>query len=104
MTETEKLELLKLMTDEADESVLRAYLYLAAVKFIARAYPFRTDVVDVPDRYAQQHVEIAAYLINKRGGEGETGHTENGISRQYEAGSVPDSMLKGITPCAGVLK
>lgn len=100
----EKLEQLKLMTDEADESVLRAYLYQAAGKVIARAYPFRGDVVEVPERYTQQQLEIAAYLISKRGGEGETGHTENGISRQYEAGSVPDSMLKGITPCAGVLK
>ena len=34
---------------------------------------------------------------------GETAHSENGISRSYESATVPDSMLKHITPHASVL-
>ena len=49
-------------------------------------------------------VEIAAYLMNKRGAEGETYHGENGVNRTYENASVPASMLAGVTPfCGGVL-
>ena len=48
-------------------------------------------------------VEIATYLLNKRGGEGELSHSENGISRSYENGDVPESMMRQIVPMAGVL-
>ena len=35
----------------------------------------------IRDRYSYLQVEIATYLLNKRGGEGELSHSENGISR-----------------------
>ena len=35
------------------------------------------------------------------GSEGQTSHTENGITRQYESADVPASMLKTITPHVG---
>ena len=65
MTQTEKLSLLKEMTDETKDAV---------------------------------------YLLNKRGAEGETAHSENGISRSYESADIPESMLSGIIPFAGVFK
>ena len=49
-------------------------------------------------------VEVAAYLLNKRGAEGETAHSENGISRSYEDGDVPSSLLRDIVPYAGVVR
>lgn len=48
-------------------------------------------------------VEIAAYMLNKRGAEGETAHSENGVSRSYEDGDIPATLLRRITPMAGVL-
>ena len=103
MTDTEKLTLLKAMTGEKDESVLSTYLSIAGNKVLKRAYPFDSTVTVVPDRYAYNQVEIAAYLVNKRGAEGETAHSENGISRSYEDGDVPPTLLREIVPCASLI-
>ncbi|EHO32983.1 hypothetical protein HMPREF0995_02921 [Lachnospiraceae bacterium 7_1_58FAA] len=103
MTDTEKLTMLKVMTGEKDESVLSTYLSIAGNKVLKRAYPFDSTVTVVPDRYAYNQVEIAAYLVNKRGAEGETAHSENGISRSYEDGDVPPTLLREIVPCASLI-
>lgn len=103
MTDTEKLTMLKAMTGEEDESVLSTYLSIAGNKVLKRAYPFDSTVTVVPDRYAYNQVEIAAYLVNKRGAEGETAHSENGISRSYEDGDVPPTLLREIVPCASLI-
>ena len=103
MTDTEKLTMLKAMTGEKDESVLSTYLSIAGNKVLKRAYPFDSTVTVVPDRYAYNQVEIAAYLVNKRGTEGETAHSENGISRSYEDGDVPPTLLREIVPCASLI-
>ena len=105
MTQAEKLQLLKAMVGESDpEEVLLAYLNIAGSKIINRAYPFGTDEPEVPQRYDFLHCEIAAYLLNKRGAEGQTSHSENGISRSYESADVPESMLGAVTPMVGVLR
>lgn len=108
-TDEEKLTMLKSLLneekgDETADSVLLAYLSLAGRKVIQRAYPYRDDVEIVPDKYATNQVEIACYLLNKRGAEGETYHSENGINRSYENADVPESMLSRVLPFAGVLK
>ena len=105
MTQAEKLKLLKAMVGESDsEEVLLAYLNIAGGKILNRAYPFGTAETEVPKRYDFLHCEIAAYLLNKRGAEGQTGHSENGISRSYESADVPESMLSAVTPMVGVLR
>ena len=105
MTQTEKLQQLKAIVGESDtEEVLLAYLNLAGSKILARAYPFGAEETEVPNRYAYLQCEIAAYMLNKRGAEGQTGHMENGISRSYESADVPESMLKAVTPVVGVLR
>lgn len=104
MTQTEKLTLLKAMVGSSDtDDVLLAYLDLAGAKIINRAYPYDSEVTEVPRRYEFLQCEIAAYLLNKRGAEGQTGHSENGISRSYESAGVPESMLGAVTPMVGVL-
>lgn len=105
MTQVEKLKLLKAMVGESDnEEVLLAYLDIAGSKILNRAYPYGTDETEVPTRYDFLHCEIAAYLLNKRGAEGQTGHNENGISRSYESADVPESMLGAVTPMVGVIR
>lgn len=105
MTQTEKLTLLKAMVGSSDtDDVLLAYLDLAGAKIINRAYPYDSEVTEVPRRYEFLQCEIAAYLLNKRGAEGQTGHSENGISRSYESAGVPESMLGAVTPMVGVLR
>lgn len=105
MTQEEKLAALKAMVGSSDsDEVLSAYLKLAGGKIIAKAFPYQTDVTEVPAQYSYLQVEIAAYMLNKRGAEGQTAHSENGVSRSYESADVPASMLKAITPCCGVIK
>lgn len=103
MTIEERLEVLRAMSDETDEVILRAYLNLAGQKVIEKAFPFRQDVKDVPDKYIFNQIEIAVYLLDKQGAGGQTSHSENGISRRYESASVPNSMLKGIIPFGKVV-
>lgn len=106
MTYTEKLTMLKALvgvSDNTQDAVLTVYLTLSKNKILHRAYPYDRTQRDVPDEYCTLQCEIAAFLWNKRGAEGQTSHSENGISRQYENGDVPESMLKSITPHCGTM-
>jgi hypothetical protein len=107
MTNEEKLTMLRVMIDTDSEdwsdNILLTYLKIAGRKIIDRAYPYDETVENVPKRYEILQCEIAAYLLNKRGAEGETSHSENGISRSYENADIPESMLDVITPfCGGI--
>jgi hypothetical protein len=104
MKQTEKLTLLKAMVGSSDtDDVLFAYLDIAGSKIINRAFPYDHEATEVPTRYEFLQCEIAAYLLNKRGAEGQTGHSENGISRSYESADVPESLLGAVTPMVGVI-
>ena len=85
------------------DDILTQYLTIAGQKIINRAYPYDETVTDVPRRYGVLQCEIAAYLLNKRGAEGEISHSENGVSRMYENADVPDSLLSEVIPHCGVL-
>ena len=107
MSENEKLNLLKALVGTVgfdEEKILEAYLRIAESIILKRLYPFDKDgEKKLPGSYAVKQCEIASYLYNKRGAEGETAHDENGIKRTYESGDVPPSMLKDIVPFAEVL-
>ena len=105
MTQEDKVTLLKAMVGESDtEEVLLAYLNIAGRKILNRAYPYGTEETEVPARYDFLQCEIAAYMLNKRGAEGQTSHSENGISRSYESADVPESLLGAVTPMVGVIR
>ena len=99
---SEKIEMLKAITGETDESILEVYLNIAGDVILRRLYPYGTEITQVPSPYQVRQVEIAAYLLNKRGAEGEINHMENGMSRTYGDSYVPPSYLRGIVPFAGV--
>ena len=103
MTESEKISMLQKMTDETDEETLLTYLKIAEDKVMKRLYPFDDSQEVMPSRYSLNQIQIACYLLNKRGAEGETSHSENGVSRAYESGDVPESLYKGIVPYVGVV-
>jgi hypothetical protein len=108
MTEVEKLSMLRVMVGQPNEGawsddVLISYLAIAGRKIINRAYPYDDTVTEVPRRYGYLQCDIAAYLLNKRGAEGQTSHSENGISRSYASADVPEAMLSEIIPHVGVL-
>ena len=103
MTDSEKLQMLKSMTGEPNDDVLSTYLRIAESIVVHRAYPFQ-ETAEMPAKYDIVQVEIAAYKWGRRGAEGETAHRENGISRSYEDGDLPASLLRRIIPCAGVVQ
>lgn len=105
MTESEKLTTLKAMVGGSDtDEVLSAYLNIAGTKIVDRVYPYNDEIEEVPKKYHTLQCEIAAYLINKRGAEGQTSHSENGITRSYENADIPSSMLRSVTPHVGIIK
>lgn len=105
MTESEMRNALKAMTGEKDDSVLSVYLLIAKDKVLNCLYPYENvESLEVPVRYHSVQIEIAVYLLNKRGAEGETVHNENGISRTYGSSDVPPAILRKITPFAGSIK
>ena len=104
MTEQQKIEIVSAMAGEANEVTVSAYLSLAASKILRKAYPFDTEVSEVPKQYESIQIEITVYLLNKRGAEGQTAHIENGVSATYGSADVPAAMLRGVIPLVGVLQ
>ena len=110
MTIADKITQVRLMVgkpaDDSDwsDSVLLAYLNIAGQAIINHAFPYVETITDVPKKYAILQCEIATYLLNKRGAEGQLSHSENGISRSYESGDIPKSMLRSVIPYCGVIK
>ena len=45
---------------------------------------------------------VALAIYNKQGGEFETAHTENGVSRSYGSEGIPQELLLEVTPMAKV--
>lgn len=108
MTENRKIDMLRTMIDDRDEDaeVLSVYLELAASKILNRMYPYKEsyDGLSVPDRYAPVQLNVAAYMLNKRGAEGEIQHIENGIHRNYGSADIPEEMLNDVYPYAQAIR
>lgn len=103
MTDEEKLAMLKAMTGESDTDILSAYLLISKNEVMRRAYPYGDGTEEFPEKYDTVQIDIAVYLLNKRGAEGEKQHSENGVQRTYEDGDIPPSMARKIIPMAVLL-
>ena len=104
MTVGERIEAVKRVSGETDIAVVSEYLDMAKGHIMRRRFPYGTTLYDVPEEYHYIQIEVAVYLLNKRGAEGQTSHNENGISRGYESASVPASLLRNIVPYCKVVK
>jgi len=105
MTNAQKLTQLKrlLNIDDSENALLDTLLFIAEQKILDRVYPYDAEKIEVPARYHAKQIEIAVYLYNKRGAEGQTSHDENGISRSYESADIPESLMRGLTPFVAVV-
>lgn len=92
--------------EERFSDCIDVYVQIAKDAVTARLYPFEpyADYGSVPEKFHSRTAEIACYLINKQGAEGETTHTENGVSRTYGAANIPASYFVGIVPFCGNIK
>lgn len=108
MTVQKKIDMLRRMMggDNTDSGILEVYLELAAQKILNRMYPYKEnyDGMEVPDRYVSIQLNVATYMLNKRGAEGQVQHIENGVHRNYGDADVPESMLASIAPFVGIPK
>lgn len=100
MTQTEKL---KLRLPEISDAEAESYLDTAKAAIMARRYPFEDFPNELESRYLDLQLRIAADLYAKAGAEGETSHSENGVSRAYSNSWVSEELLSEVTPKGRVL-
>ena len=101
LTDIEKrAELAKSILPDTDtDEVLNAMLANAGALILNRMYPFGYDeTMTVPSRYERIQIQLAVELYTHRGAEGQTGHSENGISRTWPEKSA---LLKMVLPHCG---
>lgn len=102
---TERVKVL-VNNDRFSEETISLYLDLAKEAVVNRMYPFEDTATyeEVPERLHNRTCEIACYLINKQGAEGEVSHSENGVSRTYASAGIPPQYFVGVTPYVGIIR
>lgn len=108
MTDTEKLTYVKAMlgiTDTAQDTLLSAYLGMAAFEIIQYKYsligvPDGMTEPDAEDALTQIHAVVAGFNI--RGAENQTSHNENQIYRTFHFTDMVEYIRNHVIPYAGV--
>lgn len=101
MTDVEKRTAMVAMIapDTDTPEVLDSMIIAAKAMILNKMYPFGYDEgLEVPPRYEQLQIMLAVELYNKRGAEGQTGHSENGVSRSW---SNESALLAKVIPHCG---
>lgn len=106
MADLSQLQKLKIWIDVADsetkyDAKLNLMLDRAANKIKERRGIPPDE--DMETRWNELQIQIALFLWNKQGAEGEKEHNENGVKRTYENADIPDSLLSDITPLIKVV-
>ena len=101
MTQLERLKIR--IKENASDTELEDLLESAKAVILSRRFPFGGQPAEIEDKYKDLQIRIAVEMYNKQGAEGETSHSENGISRSYSSASVSEELLMEITPKAGVV-
>lgn len=103
MTDSEKLKMLRALIGSStlSDDALSVYLKIAGEKVLRRCYPYAasTQEYTVPERYETIQVELAVNEVLKRGAQGQSSMSDNGVSRVYES---EDVLLNRIMPYAHV--
>lgn len=101
MTALERLKLR--LPDETNEELLIDIIETSKAVILEKRFPFGTDRSEIEPQYNDLLFRIALDLYNKQGAEGETSHSENGISRTYQSSWVSADLLDEIIPYGSVL-
>lgn len=101
MTQLERLKIR--IPENTNDAELEDILESAKAVILSRRFPFGEQPTEIEDRYKDLQIRIAVEMFNKLGAEGETSHSENGVSRTYSSASVSEELLREITPKAGVV-
>ena len=99
-----RLERLKIrITENASDMELEDLLESAKAVILSRRFPFGEWPEEIEAKYKDLQIRIATEMYNKIGAEGQTSHSENGVSRTYASASVSEELLREITPKGGVV-
>ena len=101
MTQLERFKIRIPENNNDDE--LEDILESAKAVILSRRFPFGEQPTELEPRYNDLQIRIAVEMYNKRGVEGQTSHSENGVSRSYSSASVSEELLREITPKVGVV-
>lgn len=104
MTTTEKMARVSVLIspDTASSDLLTYLLEQAEGIILNKRYPFGVpEGTTVPAMYESVQIRVAVELYSKMGAEGQVSHSENGVTRTWEAADVSPSLLKQITPIVG---
>lgn len=97
LTQIDTLKLKLGINDTGQDALLQEYLD-DAEEFILDT----THKDIIPDKLLRTQVELAIIYYNKQGIEGQTSHSEGGISRNFS--DIPESILKKIRSCRKLLR
>ena len=104
MTEAEKVYALmdRIAPDTDTYDVLEGVIRTSEALVLNRMHPFGYPRgTTVPYHYEEIQLQLALELYNQRGAEGQTSHSENGISRSWPE---KNRLLSMIMPmCSGVM-
>jgi hypothetical protein len=104
-TSLDKLKTYLGITDDSEDALLSLLINQADTAILNKRYPFgytEEQRASALSRYSNIELDIAVYLYNKRGAEGQTGHGELGTSRSYESAGIPESYIRDIVPVCKV--
>ena len=101
MTQLERLKIR--ITENVNDVELEDILESAKAVILSRRFPFGEQPTEIEERYKDLQIRIAVEMFAKRGAEGETAHSENGVSRTYSSVSVSEELLREITPKGSVI-
>ena len=101
MTQLERLKIR--ITEKVNDVELEDILESAKAVILSRRFPFGEQPLELEEKYKDLQIRIAVEMFNKRGAEGETAHSENGVGRSYSSASVSEELLREITPKVGVV-
>ena len=92
------------LEDTTEDDLLNLLIRKSEDKIRQRLYPYNPDKKEIPEQYNYRILDIAVYLYNRRGVEGQISHKEGDISRGYSTPDVPDEMVADIIPFVGVIR
>ena len=101
MTQLERLKIR--ITETVTDAELEDILESAKAVILSRRFPFGDQPEEIENKYKDLQIRIAVEMYNKQGAEGETSHSENGITRSYSSANVSEDLLKEITPKAVIV-
>lgn len=89
-----------------DQTLLADCIESAKAIYLSLRFPYTPDdqlPTDVERRYQDWQYRAALEIYSKSGAEGQTAHSENGISRTWDSAGISEALKREIVPKCGVI-